>query len=270
MKRTKTVNLNLKKNKPKESLMKQFTLHTLIFSTLLLLITSQVYTKPTIASKQENYAIVIDAGSSHTKLFLYQYPYKSHMGTSLVSKKPMNKIKCEAKIAGKKHFSVAEFQGKLTPHIGKLFDSCLKQAHKLIGSRAEARKTPIFLGATAGMRDLQRDFYNQARQTMQFIRRRLAKSGFEFKDSNALILTGQHEGVYGWIATNYLAGNFEKSPNEIKEYPGALDLGGSSTQISYLVPYTARSGFISKWRLFGMSYNIFSISLPLLRDKSGA
>ena len=48
------------------------------------------------------------------------------------------------------------------------------------------------------------------------------------------------EGVYGWIAVNYMLGKFNHNDNVIynEERPttvGALDMGGASTQITYEV-----------------------------------
>ena len=48
------------------------------------------------------------------------------------------------------------------------------------------------------------------------------------------------EGVYGWIAVNYMLGRFDHNfiePNR-QTTVGALDMGGASTQITYEVNIT--------------------------------
>jgi len=50
-----------------------------------------------------------------------------------------------------------------------------------------------------------------------------------FKPSWARIISGEQEGVYGYITVNYLNGLLVNS----SEHVGALDLGGASTQITY-------------------------------------
>ncbi|NXV79376.1 ENTP8 diphosphohydrolase, partial [Atlantisia rogersi] len=85
----------------------------------------------------------------------------------------------------------------------------------------------------------------------------------------ARILTGEEEGAYGWITINYLLDSFMKySPRtntwvrpEAANIFGALDLGGASTQISFVpegsgVAWKAASGFT----LYGFSYNIYTHS----------
>ena len=39
---------------------------------------------------------------------------------------------------------------------------------------------------------------------MSSVQKVLAKSGFQFNDSNAEIISGEDEGSYGWITANYL------------------------------------------------------------------
>ncbi|XP_010219054.1 PREDICTED: ectonucleoside triphosphate diphosphohydrolase 8-like, partial [Tinamus guttatus] len=83
----------------------------------------------------------------------------------------------------------------------------------------------------------------------------------------ARIITGQEEGAYGWMAINYLTDSFSKHSSKEGVPPGmvntfgALDLGGESTQISFI----PKSSFmkwneVSKVTLYGYNYNIYTQS----------
>ncbi|NXR10435.1 ENTP8 diphosphohydrolase, partial [Semnornis frantzii] len=85
----------------------------------------------------------------------------------------------------------------------------------------------------------------------------------------ARILTGEEEGAYGWITTNYLLDSFTKySPRahgwlhpEAASVLGALDLGGASTQISFVPEGTERNwDEASTFTLYGFNYTIYTHS----------
>lgn len=86
---------------------------------------------------------------------------------------------------------------------------------------------PIFLKATAGMRivpPLQRQLIIDNARAL------LSQSGFKFDPSHIRVISGEEEGVFGWITANYLTGQL--GFNNGTSF-GALDLGGASTQITY-------------------------------------
>ncbi len=67
--------------------------------------------------------------------------------------------------------------------------------------------------ATAGLRSL--PFY-QAETILEAVRREFARptTGFAFRPEWARMISGQQEGLNGWIATNYLAGVFNEPLTE--------------------------------------------------------
>lgn len=95
-------------------------------------------------------------------------------------------------------------------------------------------RTFVFLYATAGMRLL--SVPDQTR-ILEETRDIFLKSPFRFlRPSWARIISGVDEGVYGWMTANYLLGKFEaKDPLATV---GALDLGGASTQITFVPSMT--------------------------------
>lgn len=98
--------------------------------------------------------------------------------------------------------------------------------------------TPLFLLATAGMRLLtpkqQADVLQETCTFLKF------HSNFKIDDpssvgpcgSSVRIITGEEEGLFGWIAVNYLMDGFASSSSKPTTY-GFLDMGGASTQIAF-------------------------------------
>ena len=101
-----------------------------------------------------------------------------------------------------------------------------------------ASDTPIFLLATAGMRLLTP--FQQARvlnAACAYLRSSPFRIEPESKDgpcgSSVQIITGEEEGLFGWIAVNYLMDGFVGRDKHEKTTYGFLDMGGASTQIAF-------------------------------------
>ena len=98
-------------------------------------------------------------------------------------------------------------------------------------------ETPIFLLATAGMRllpDVQRD--ELLRRICSYVR---LNSDFLLPDCGLHVqaISGETEGIYGWLAANYLLGAFDAAEGRRhgkghRTY-GFLDMGGASAQIAF-------------------------------------
>ncbi|KAL0563835.1 Golgi apyrase [Marasmius crinis-equi] len=99
-------------------------------------------------------------------------------------------------------------------------------------------ETPLYLLATAGMRLLEPEQQASVlRETCNFFVRH---SYFKIDQPSAAgpcgssvrIITGEEEGLFGWIAVNYLMDGFSSSSASRTTY-GFLDMGGASTQIAF-------------------------------------
>lgn len=97
--------------------------------------------------------------------------------------------------------------------------------------------TPIFVLATAGMRlvpEAQRVALLQ--ETCSYLRH---NTEFHLPDCDRHIrvIPGETEGLYGWLAANYLLGGFDPANDSHGEVShdtyGFLDMGGASTQIVF-------------------------------------
>lgn len=97
---------------------------------------------------------------------------------------------------------------------------------------SELPHTPIYLMATAGMRLLPED---QQRGVLNAVCSLIQKD-YAFQMDNCAeqvrIITGQEEGLYGWVAVNYLMGGFDTSKKNSGTF-GFLDMGGASAQIAF-------------------------------------
>ncbi|KAL9102454.1 MAG: hypothetical protein Q9187_009121, partial [Circinaria calcarea] len=129
--------------------------------------------------------------------------------------------------------SFGDSPGSVGPdHLRQLFDHALS-----IVPPDAVKDTPIFLLATAGVRllpELRRkalldQICTFARSTTKFL----------LPDCNLHIqvIPGETEGLYGWIAANYLLGGFD-APEEHAHGKGHhtygfLDMGGASAQIAF-------------------------------------
>lgn len=152
-------------------------------------------------------------------------------------------IKTKNKWTEKIHPGIATFGNKpdrVGPeHLKKLLD----KAAKIIPDEAH-RDTPLFLLATAGMRLL--DDGPRDRLLEQICSYIQSKTNFQLPDCDAHIkvIPGDVEGLYGWVAANYLLGGFDQPLQHVNgnEHPtfGFLDMGGASAQIAF-APNTTES-----------------------------
>uniref|UniRef100_A0A7M4EPE7 Ectonucleoside triphosphate diphosphohydrolase 6 n=1 Tax=Crocodylus porosus TaxID=8502 RepID=A0A7M4EPE7_CROPO len=88
--------------------------------------------------------------------------------------------------------------------------------------------TPLVLKATAGLRLLPGE---KAQKLLDKVKEIFQASPFFVRDDCVSIMNGTDEGVSAWITINFLTGNLNVPR---KRSVGMLDLGGGSTQITFL------------------------------------
>ncbi|KAM4634123.1 ectonucleoside triphosphate diphosphohydrolase 2 [Polymixia lowei] len=200
------------------------------------------------------YGIVLDAGSSHTAMYIYKWPADKQNGTGVVTQHR----ECHVKGGG-----ISSYAG-LKGEAGQSLKSCLDQAVRDI-PKARHYLTPIYLGATAGMRLLNISRPEQSSKILQEVGHTIQSYPFNYR--GAAILTGKEEGAYGWVTVNYLLENFIKysfvghwfSPG--RATVGALDFGGASTQITFVTPDEVEDEKNRmKLRLYGQEYSLYTHS----------
>ncbi|NWI08213.1 ENTP8 diphosphohydrolase, partial [Crypturellus soui] len=200
--------------------------------------------------------IVIDAGSSHTALFLYKWNRDKEKNTVVI------KQTFSCNVQGKGISSYANNP----PKAGESLRGCLEEALDVVPA-GKGREIPAFLGATAGMRLLREKNSSVADEIMSGIAKTMKEYRVDFR--GARIITGQEEGAYAWMAINYLIDSFPKAssrddtrvPPGMANTFGALDLGGESTQITFIPKSSVMKwNEFSKVNLFGSNYNIYTQS----------
>ncbi|XP_066441158.1 ectonucleoside triphosphate diphosphohydrolase 3 isoform X2 [Eleutherodactylus coqui] len=144
------------------------------------------------------YGIVLDAGSSRTTVYVYQWPAEKENNTGVVSQT----FKCN--VHGLGISSYASEPEKVAVNI----DGCMRKVLSVIPF-SQQNSTPVYLGATAGMRLLRLKNESAAEGVLTSIENYFRTQPFDFRGAH--IITGQEEGVYGWITVNYLMGNFLES-----------------------------------------------------------
>ncbi|NWY18681.1 ENTP8 diphosphohydrolase, partial [Aphelocoma coerulescens] len=228
----------------------------LVALSIIALVLSLVRVEDVTLPPTVKYGMVFDAGSSHTSLFVYEWDSDKENDTGVVSQT----LSCD--VQGKGISSYANNP----PEAGNSLRECLDKALQVVPAEKQ-RDAPAYLGATAGMRLLREQNSSAAEQVLAEVTKTMQEYPVAFK--GARILTGEEEGAYGWITINYLLDSFTKySPRahawlrpEAANIFGALDLGGASTQISFMPEGSAMSqNEASEFTLYGYSYNIYTHS----------
>uniref|UniRef100_A0A8C2VAB6 Ectonucleoside triphosphate diphosphohydrolase 8 n=1 Tax=Chinchilla lanigera TaxID=34839 RepID=A0A8C2VAB6_CHILA len=203
---------------------------------------------------ETKFGVVFDAGSSHTSLFVYQWPADKEKDTGVVSQA----LACQAEGPGISSYASDPARA------GESLRGCLEEALALV-PEARQRETPMFLGATAGMRLLRQKNSSQARDILEAVSQVLGQSPLDFW--GAEVLAGQDEGAFGWITVNYLLGRLIQYSSGQWTQPaqgtlvGALDMGGASTQICFVPrgPILDQSSQAT-FHLYGANYSVYTHS----------
>jgi Golgi apyrase len=184
------------------------------------------------------YGVILDAGSSGTRVHIYRW-LKSDTARKSASEAQLHKlpdIETDKKWTKKIHPGISTFgehPHDVGPeHLNELLTHALRHV-----PLDEVPNTPLFLLATAGMRILPsvqrqsvlKEVCDFAQKTTQF---QLPDCGLHVQ-----VIPGETEGLYGWIAANYLLGGFDNPEghehgNGHHTY-GFLDMGGASAQIAF-------------------------------------
>ncbi|NXQ46520.1 ENTP8 diphosphohydrolase, partial [Catharus fuscescens] len=229
---------------------------TLVALSIIALVLSLVRVEDVMLPPTVKYGMVFDAGSSHTSLFVYEWDSDKENNTGVVSQT----LSCDVQGQG-----ISSYANN-PPEAGNSLRECLDKALQVIPAEKQ-RDVPAYLGATAGMRLLRKQNSSATEQVLAEVAKTMQEYPVAFK--GARILTGEEEGAYGWITINYLLDSFTKySPKahawlhpETANIFGALDLGGASTQITFM-PEDSVLGQNegSEFTLYGYSYNIYTHS----------
>ncbi|XP_026125745.1 ectonucleoside triphosphate diphosphohydrolase 4 isoform X1 [Carassius auratus] len=199
-----------------------------------------------------NYGLVVDCGSSGSRVFVYTWPRHNGNLHELLDIKQM-RDKHRKPVVMKIKPGISEYAS--TPDKASDYISPLLSFAALHIPKNKHQETPLYILCTAGMRVLPE---SQQEALLEDLRTDIPVNfNFLFSDSHVEVISGKQEGVYAWIGINFVLGRFHHVEDEHeavvevqvpgsdqqetlvrKRTAGVLDMGGVSTQIAYEVPKT--------------------------------
>lgn len=184
------------------------------------------------------YGVILDAGSSGTRVHIYRWLDEAKAKTEATTKQlgSLPVLKSKKKWTKKIRPGVSTW-GPDPSNVGQEhLKELLDHALSIIPAKKVA-DTPIFLMATAGVRllpDIQRELLLDeiCHYTQEYTDFSLPDCGLHIQ-----AIAGETEGLYGWIAANYLLGGFDNAVDHDHgkghHTYGFLDMGGASAQIAF-------------------------------------
>lgn len=195
-----------------------------------------------------NYGVVVDCGSSGSRVFVYYWPPHNGNPHTLLDirqmrdreRKPVvKKIKPGISTLAKTPTAASDY---LQPLLSFAAAHVPQKKHK---------ETPLYILCTAGMRLL--SDREQAAILEDIVSDVPLEFDFLFSESHAEVISGKQEGVYAWIGINFVLGRFDHADDEAatvevtsssqsrqpisrRRTVGIMDMGGASLQIAYEVP----------------------------------
>ncbi|KAK7085353.1 Ectonucleoside triphosphate diphosphohydrolase 5 [Halocaridina rubra] len=166
--------------------------------------------------QERAYAVIIDAGSTGSRVLAFTF-FKSLTDNSL---KLNDELWHEVKPGLSSYADNPEEGAKSLLPLLDLAKGKIPQ--KNWGS------TPLVLKATAGLRLLSEE---KADALLDEVRKVLGNSGFRTTENSVGIMDGRDEGIFSWFTVNYL---MDRISGDAKDTLVALDLGGGSTQITFV------------------------------------
>ncbi|KAI4885406.1 hypothetical protein NFI96_002820 [Prochilodus magdalenae] len=162
------------------------------------------------------YGIMFDAGSTGTRIHVYTFIQKDPEGLPIMD----NEMFHSTKPGLSAYVNIPE-------NAGHSLRQLLVVAKNTV-PRVEWKRTPVVLRATAGLRNLPQA---KAHALLEKVRDVLDESPFYVPPDSVSMMNGTNEGIFAWLSINFLTGHLR--PN-MKKTVGILDLGGGSTQITFL------------------------------------
>ncbi|CAM2697089.1 unnamed protein product [Rotaria socialis] len=206
-----------------------------------------VYVPKRVGNEDPNihYGVVIDCGSSGSRLYIYIWPEHSGQENELLQIKQLldkqgNPVvkKLEPGLS-----SMAKTPGNATEYLISLLDFAAETVPS-----DKHRETPLYILATAGLRFLTP---NEQKALLEDLFNDIVQNyHFQIEKTHIQVIPGKLEGIYSWIAINYVLGRFQSNTTDSisvtsgqtisisKKRPstvGILDMGGASAQIAFEV-----------------------------------
>ncbi|XP_053617205.1 ectonucleoside triphosphate diphosphohydrolase 5 isoform X2 [Plodia interpunctella] len=183
----------------------------------------------TLGYESDNhYAVIIDAGSSGTRVLAYKF----RVPFTVFGQGDLDLVEeyFEQSKPGLSSFADNPEQGADT------IVQLVKKAEFLIPPE-KRRVTPLLVRATAGLRLLPE---KKAKGLLDETYRAISKLGFDVSANSVSIMDGSDEGIFIWYTLNLLHNLMGE------QTMAALDLGGGSTQITYQLSDSHKKSYPEK------------------------
>ncbi|KAL3136358.1 hypothetical protein ABBQ38_005618 [Trebouxia sp. C0009 RCD-2024] len=221
------------------------------------------------SSNEAAFVLVIDSGSTGTRIVAYRWQEKSGRPpqlTALAREAAQHKVprKAAGDIRAYERVETEPGLDKFVDDPTGLWTSALQPLlawAEAVVPKSRWSATPVFLFGTAGLRVLTPDSQDGL---LGHVRRILRACPFRFESDWARVISGKDEGVYGWIALNYLTGHLaantglEGRHGVRGETVGAVDLGGSSLEVSFVPDEPFSSESQVNITILGTNYSLYS------------
>lgn len=192
---------------------------------------------PQLCADTSGYVVVLDAGSTGTRVHVFNYEYRKlePWRFPLIVSPPLTLPTEIAAATNKPGLSSFVHQ---TEGIPRKLDELIRHAADALllhNPDVQLKQVPLYLGATAGLREL----HNRDRDEVMKAAREYLRKQEVFavtRDEQVRVLSGEEEGAFGWLALNQLQA--EISPDSDTTL-GALDFGGASMQIAFVPQETS-------------------------------
>ena len=241
--RMQTLINNLKYNRKSRYIMAISFILTIIL--LILINSSFADDNPEIDIPQQSvhedwhFVCIVDAGSTGSRIHVYKYLKSDD------DEQDNGLIKVDIKNEKYQKFypGLSSFEDKPTDYnaMGDYLDPILNFGRDNV-PLSKRMDTPLFVLASAGMRKVRDRNTKTAQQIMDMAYKYLSESEFIVIKTGVKIIEGRDEGLWGWIAANYLNGELAnllkiKNINNIytaQTTKGVLEMGGESLQITFI------------------------------------
>ncbi|XP_030637358.1 ectonucleoside triphosphate diphosphohydrolase 7-like [Chanos chanos] len=202
-----------------------------------------------VANPALNYGIVVDCGSSGSRVFVYYWPPHNGNPHTLLDIRQMRDHDRNPVVKKIKPgiSTLAHTPNKASDYLQPLLSYAAAHVPK-----NKHKETPLYVLCTAGMRLLPES--QQAAILEDLVTDIPLEFDFLFSSSHAEVISGKQEGVYAWIGINFVLGRFDhaeegeeavvevttgsqnQQPISRRRTVGIIDMGGASLQIAYEVP----------------------------------
>ncbi|XP_077367391.1 ectonucleoside triphosphate diphosphohydrolase 5 [Festucalex cinctus] len=188
------------------------------------------------------YAVMFDAGSTGTRIHVYAFVHTQADALPMLDNETFHSVK--------PGLSAHVHSPEMAAHSVR---TLLKVARSTVPP-LQWKNTPVMLRATAGLRLMSPD---KAQALLSQVQHVFDDSPFLVPDNSVGIMDGTTEGILAWVTVNFLSGHLHVLTEQTV---GILDLGGASTQITFLPKRTDCSVEKDRVDMFNSSFHLYTHS----------